>query len=316
MTKYEDEIQYNKTVTYNGEVVFAGGVQPELSLANIDSLDISGNVVAAGSGQFGTDVSVGDDLTVTDDATIGGDIAVTGNGTVGGTLSVTGDLTLGDAANIQGAVSINGGLQVFSGLTVSGDTEAEALDCTSLDASGAATVGGTLGVTGATSLSTLAVASTSALHNTSVIGTLGVSGATTLAAASATALTASTSLTVTGASVVGLHAYVTLPIGNLNGTTVYRVASPVAGTIVKVWSNLNAALSTGDATLTGKIGAVAITNGVITITQSGSAAGDIDSATPTAANVVVEGSDLNFTVGGTNSANVGCTLTIKFLRSA
>ena len=44
--------------------------------------------------------------------------------------------------------------------------------------------------------------------------------------------------------------------------------------------------------------------------------GDIDVANPTAQNTVVVGSDINFTVSGTNTADVGCTLTLTFLRSA
>lgn len=305
-------------VIFECPVTFAGGVTPELSLGNIDSLDISGNVVAAGSGQFGGDVGVGDDLAVVDDATIGGDLTVTGGLTVGGDAELSGNLSL-----TTGEMTVGGAFRGFaagqfdSGFTAFGASTLQATECTTLDASGAVLCGSTLGVTGAvTCASTLAVAGTSTIHNTVVIGTLSVSSTSTLAATTATALTASSSLTLTGANVVGLHDYVTLRIDNLQGTGVYRVASPVAGTLVKVWSNLHAALTTGDATLTGRIGSTAITNGALTITQSGSAAGDIDSCTPTAQNVVVEGSDINFTVGGTNASAVACTLTLKFLRSA
>lgn len=92
---------------------------------------------------------------------------------------------------------------------------------------------------------------------------------------------------------------------SLIGTGVYRIVSPVAGTITKIQSITDAALATGDATLTGKIGATAITTGVITITQSGSAAGDVDVCSPSAANTVSVGSVISLTVGGTNSAAAG-----------
>lgn len=85
-------------------------------------------------------------------------------------------------------------------------------------------------------------------------------------------------------------------------TEVKRVVSPVAGTISKIYSVINGALTTGDATLTGKIGAVAITNGAITVTQAASAAGDVDVATPTAARTVAVGDVISVTVGGTNDA--------------
>ena len=52
-------------------------------------------------------------------------------------------------------------------------------------------------------------------------------------------------------------------------------ASPYAGVITSVYSNLQgAALAAGDCILTGNIAATPITNGVITITEAGSAQGD------------------------------------------
>lgn len=131
-----------------------------------------------------------------------------------------------------------------------------------------------------------------------------------------TALTASTSLTVTGASIVGLHDHLTLDVANLSGTATYGIPSPVAGTVTKIWTRLKGALSVGDATLTAAIGATPITNGVVTIAESGSAAGDIDSATPSAANTVAVGSDLNVTVGGSNGSVVGATVVFQIRRSA
>lgn len=83
---------------------------------------------------------------------------------------------------------------------------------------------------------------------------------------------------------------------------VKRIVSPVAGTITKIYSVINGAITTGNATLTGKIGAVAITNGALTVTQAGSAAGDVDVATPTAAHTVAVGDVISITVGGTNDA--------------
>jgi hypothetical protein len=99
-------------------------------------------------------------------------------------------------------------------------------------------------------------------------------------------------------------------------TEVKRVVSPVAGTIAKIYSTINGALTTGDATLTGKIGAAAITNGAITITQAGSAAGDVDVATPTAARTVAAGDVISVTVGGTNDAAKLADVTILITPSA
>lgn len=84
---------------------------------------------------------------------------------------------------------------------------------------------------------------------------------------------------------------------------VYRRTSTVAGTLKKGYSILNGGgLTTGNATLTFKINGVAVTGGVITITQAGSAVGDKDSCTMTAANTVAIGDEISVTVGGTNDA--------------
>lgn len=192
-----------------------------------------------------------------------------------------------------------------------------------LNVAGLATIGETLAVAGASALhatgitGALTVSTTSTLTgNVSCGAALAVTGATTLAAASATALTASTSLTVTGASIVGLHEHISVDVADLSGTAVYGIPCPVAGTVTKIWSRLKAPLSVGDATLTGKIGSTGITNGVITITQSGSAAGDVDSATPSAANTVALGDSLTVTVGGSNASAVGATVVFTIRRSA
>jgi hypothetical protein len=89
-----------------------------------------------------------------------------------------------------------------------------------------------------------------------------------------------------------------------SGSPVYRCISPVSGLITKIRSIVETALTTGDATLTAKIAGTAITGGAITVTQSGSAAGDKDSTDPTAANYVAAGDELSITVTGTEAAAV------------
>jgi len=93
-------------------------------------------------------------------------------------------------------------------------------------------------------------------------------------------------------------------VDDLVGATakVHSINSPVAGTITAIRTALcEAALAIGDATITGSIAAVAITNGAVTITQAGSAVGDLDAVAPSAANVVAVGDEIRFTVGGTNT---------------
>lgn len=97
---------------------------------------------------------------------------------------------------------------------------------------------------------------------------------------------------------------------------VVRCVAPVAGTIAKIYSVANGALATGNATLTAKINATAITDGVITITQAGSAAGDVDSATPSAANTVAVGDVISLTGGGSSTATATASCLIVITPSA
>lgn len=73
-------------------------------------------------------------------------------------------------------------------------------------------------------------------------------------------------------------------------------------TIKSVSTIIDRALTGGDETITMDIGGVAVTGGVITITQSGSAEADIDTVSPSAANVLEEGDVLRFLVGGTQTS--------------
>jgi hypothetical protein len=111
--------------------------------------------------------------------------------------------------------------------------------------------------------------------------------------------------TATARANLGANKYaLTTRASNLVGadTKVYRVVSPAAGTLKKIHTVIDGALTTGDATLTTKINATNVTTGVVTITQAGSAAGDKDSATATGANTIVAGDTLSVTVGGTNAS--------------
>lgn len=54
------------------------------------------------------------------------------------------------------------------------------------------------------------------------------------------------------------------------------VVCPVAGNVVDCWSVIHGAITVSDETITLERSGVAMTGGTITITQSGSAAGDVD----------------------------------------
>ena len=77
--------------------------------------------------------------------------------------------------------------------------------------------------------------------------------------------------------------------------------------VLKVGSVLGGAITTANATVATTITGTAITGGSITIVQSGSAAGQINTATPTAANIANEGDYISFPSSGASGASIPCT---------
>lgn len=92
-----------------------------------------------------------------------------------------------------------------------------------------------------------------------------------------------------------------LDIADGSAEATYYLLAPHAGTISKIYSVIDGAVSTADITITANIGVTAVTNGVVTITSAASAAGDVDVATPTAANAITAGAALNLVVTGGGS---------------
>jgi len=114
---------------------------------------------------------------------------------------------------------------------------------------------------------------------------------------------------------IGAHrGFFTVQAADLRGaqTQVYRWVAPIAGVLVDIRSVLNGALTVGDATITAAINGTPVTGGALTITQAGSAAGDVDAATPSAANTFAAGDVITFTVGGTNTAQVSAGISVEF----
>lgn len=93
-------------------------------------------------------------------------------------------------------------------------------------------------------------------------------------------------------------------------SSAYAVA-PVAGKIVKITSVIDGAITLVDAILSHTIGGVAITGGNITIAFTGSAAGDVDSSTPTAANTVAADDYLSTTTNGASTGTVAAVVTFE-----
>ena len=101
---------------------------------------------------------------------------------------------------------------------------------------------------------------------------------------------------------------ITIPFHINDVSTAGQVFIPITqgngGEVVEIITVLNGAITGADVDITAKIGGVALTNGLITITQSGSATGDVDSINPTALNAVAEGGAVEIETDGTSTGTV------------
>lgn len=86
--------------------------------------------------------------------------------------------------------------------------------------------------------------------------------------------------------------------------------SPVAGNITAIYSVINSATATTDTLLTFFIGGVQLSNSTVTIAFTGAAAGDVDSASPTANYAITAGAALKITTDGGTSNTPTAMLTI------
>lgn len=174
--------------------------------ANEVETSASGQTLTVG---LPSNVTIGNNLTVTNASNLTGDVAVntnkfnvtaaSGNTTVAGTLGVTGNTTL-STLGVTGAAGVDGDFDVATNkLTVAAAT-------------GNTVVGGTLTVTNGTTLSS----------------TLGVTGATTLSSSlGVTGTTTVSTLTGTGDATFSGTGQVKVP----SGTTAQRSGSPANGMI-------------------------------------------------------------------------------------
>lgn len=90
--------------------------------------------------------------------------------------------------------------------------------------------------------------------------------------------------------------------------------APFQGRIIKVGAVIGGATTTADATLTTNVAGTAITGGVVTVVQSGSAAGSTFTAVPTAANTCNEDDPINVVVTGTGTGGGPVTVFAKIRR--
>lgn len=85
-----------------------------------------------------------------------------------------------------------------------------------------------------------------------------------------------------------------------------------ACTFRKLTSIINGVIITADAEITTEIGGVAVTGGALTIANSGSAAGIVDTATPSALNVLTAAQGLEIITDGGSTNTVAATFIVEF----
>lgn len=105
--------------------------------------------------------------------------------------------------------------------------------------------------------------------------------------------------------------FMTVQIEDISTAGQKYVVPGFQGRIVKAWSVINGAIGTADADLTLKVGGTAVTGGVITVATASSAAGDVDSCVPTAANTFTEGDAIEVETDGASTNTVEVVVTLE-----
>ena len=95
--------------------------------------------------------------------------------------------------------------------------------------------------------------------------------------------------------------FLTSTIADISTASSTFVAVPDGGKIIKIITALQGAITSVNAGISFEIGGTAITGGGITVAYSGSAAGTVDSAIPTAANDVLEDGTIEMITDGASS---------------
>ena len=108
--------------------------------------------------------------------------------------------------------------------------------------------------------------------------------------------------------------FLTSKITNISASGSTFVPVPDGGKVIKIITSIANAITSADAALTWEIGGTAMTSSAITVTQSGSAAGDVDTAEPTALNTVSEGGTIEMITDGGSSTACECVVTFVIRR--
>ena len=108
--------------------------------------------------------------------------------------------------------------------------------------------------------------------------------------------------------------FLTAEIEDISTASSTFVAVPDGGKVIKIITALQGAITSADAALTFEIGGTAMTGSAITVANSGSAAGTVDTSEPTALNRVEEDGTIEIITDGASSGAKKCLVTFVVRR--
>lgn len=120
---------------------------------------------------------------------------------------------------------------------------------------------------------------------------------------------------LTDTEISSKKSYLAATIADVSTASSIYIPAPFAGTITKIYTALQGAIAGADSIISTTINGVAVTGGNITVAFTGSAAGDIDSSTPSAANTFTEGQVIRVITDGGSTNAVALTVTLVCTRT-
>lgn len=98
------------------------------------------------------------------------------------------------------------------------------------------------------------------------------------------------------------------------GSIFMPINDEMAGQVVEVRTAISGVITGGDAVITLSINGTALTNGVVTIANAGSAAGDVDTARPTGVVSIAAGEALEIETDGGSTGTVSALVSVTIAR--
>ena len=105
--------------------------------------------------------------------------------------------------------------------------------------------------------------------------------------------------------------FITYTLDDISTAASHWVVPGIAGDVVGITTVLHGVIATADAAMTFEIAGTAITGSAITVAYTGSAAGDVDTSTPSAANTVTAAQPVEIITSGASTNTIKLTVTLE-----